>query len=118
MGKNLRKVEWIKMPINLTYDKRVVEMIEKIGMKGLGVYLALINEIYRRKGRCITLSQVKSMKFKGVTQKTILEVIYNFNLFYVNYDKAVYSSIDFLNRTNDDMEKSDCNQIAIKLKSD
>ena len=66
----------------------------------------------------LTLTQIKNMKFPGVTNKTIMEVVNNYGLFTEKYDKVIYSAIDFISKGSYVQIQSDCNRIAIGLKSD
>ena len=65
-----------------------------------------------------TLTQIKNMKFPGVTNKTIMEVVNNYGLFTEKYDKVIYSAIDFISKGSYIQIQSDCNRIAIGLQSD
>ena len=38
------------------------------------------------------------MKFPGVTNKMIMEVVNNYGLFTEKYDKVIYSAIDFISK--------------------
>ena len=58
------------------------------------------------------------MKFPGVTNKTIMEVVNNYGLFTEKYDKVIYSAIDFISKGSYIQIQSDCNRIAIGLQSD
>ena len=58
------------------------------------------------------------MKFPGVTNKTIIEVVNNYGLFTEKYDKVIYSAIDFISKGSYIQIQSDCNRIAIGFKSD
>ena len=42
--------------------------------------------------------KIKNMKFPGVTNKTIMEVVNNYGLFTEKYDKVIYSAIDFISK--------------------
>ena len=66
----------------------------------------------------LTLTQIKNMKFPGVTNKTIMEVVNNYGLFTEKYDKVIYSAIDFISKGSYIQIQSDCNRIAIGLQSD
>ena len=66
----------------------------------------------------LTLTQIKNMKFPGVTNKTIMEVVNNYGLFTEKYDKIIYSAIDFISKGSYIQIQSDCNRIAIGLQSD
>ena len=61
----------------------------------------------------LTLTQIKNMKFPGVTNKTIMEVVNNYGLFTEKYDKVIYSAIDFISKGSYIQIQSDCNRIAI-----
>ena len=63
----------------------------------------------------LTLTQIKNMKFPGVTNKTIMEVVNNYGLFTEKYDKVIYSAIDFISKGSYIQIQSDCNRIAIGL---
>ena len=71
-----------------------------------------------RSTRHLTLTQIKNMKFPGVTNKTIMEVVNNYGLFTEKYDKVIYSAIDFISKGSYIQIQSDCNRIAIGLQSD
>lgn len=118
MQSKKKKVDWIKMPVNLTDDERIGKLMSKLGMKGFGVYVCLINEMYKKQCQHLTLTQIKNMKFPGVTNKTIMEVVNNYGLFTEKYDKVIYSAIDFISKGSYIQIQSDCNRIAIGFKSD
>ena len=118
MQSKKKKVAWIKMPVNLTDDERIGKLMSKMGMKGFGVYVCLINEMYKKQCQHLTLTQIKNMKFPGVTNKTIMEVVNNYGLFTEKYDKVIYSAIDFISKGSYIQIQSDCNRIAIGLQSD
>ena len=61
----------------------------------------------------LTLTQIKNMKFPGVTNKTIMEVVNNYGLFTEKYDKVIYSAIDFISKGSYIQIQSDCNRITI-----
>ena len=102
----------------LTDDERIGVLMSKLGMKGFGVYVCLINEMYKKQCQHLTLTQIKNMKFPGVTNKTIMEVVNNYGLFTEKYDKVIYSAIDFISKGSYIQIQSDCNRIAIGLQSD
>ena len=107
-----------KIPVNLTDDERIGMLMSKLGMKGFGVYVCLINEMYKKQCQHLTLTQIKNMKFPGVTNKTIMEVVNNYGLFTEKYDKVIYSAIDFISKGSYIQIQSDCNRIKIGLQSD
>lgn len=111
MRKNTKNIAWIKMPVTLTDDERIAELVAKKGMAGLGVYNYIICEMYRRKSRCLTMTQLKAMSVKGATQKTVLAVVDEFGLFRKDKMGHVYSAIDYLgfdDEINDDDNPSTC----------
>ena len=114
-NKKQKKLSWIKMPINVIDDERVAELVASRGVTGLGIYLAILCEMYRRNSRCLTLTQVRALKFAGATQKSVMAVVENFNLFYRDNHSHIFSMIDYLNFDDDD--ECDLNQIQIGFES-
>lgn len=108
--KKQKKIAWIKMPVNLMDDERIAELIAQKGVAGLGAYIAIIGEIYRRQCRCLTVTQLKALKFAGATQKTVMAVVDEFGLFRKDKMGHVYSAIDYLgfeDEINDDNNYDD-----------
>lgn len=67
MRKNtLKRIAWIKMPIDLLDYEPVAELFAQKGAVGLGVYLSLIHLIYRREEKRISLAQAINFRIKGV----------------------------------------------------
>lgn len=95
-SKKQKKIAWIKWPVNLTDDERIAELVAQKGMAGLGMYTAIIGEMYRRQCRCITMTQLKALKYTGATKKTVMAVVDGFGLFRKDKMGHVYSAIDFL----------------------
>lgn len=91
-----RTIDWVKLPVNLMDDARVCELLARKGMAGVGVYLALVCEMYRRNGRCLTKTQIRSMKFLNTSNKTVVQVANEFGLFRQDQFGHYYSVIDFL----------------------
>lgn len=94
--KKRKNIDWVKLPVNLMDDARVCELLARKGMAGLGVYLALISEMYRRKGRCLTKTQIRSLKFLNTSNKTVVQVANDFGLFRQDQFGHYFSVIDFL----------------------
>ena len=69
--------------------------------------------MYKKQCQHLTLTQIKNMKFLGVTNKTIMEVVNNYGLFTEKYDKVIYSAIDFISQGSYIQIQSDCNRITI-----
>ena len=108
----------IQWSADLLDDERIAELIAQKGMAGLGVYMCVIGEMYRRPSRCLTLTQIKALKFAGATQKTILSVVNGFGLFGDDKKGHVYSNIDFSCVDGTVGSESDSNQIATVCESD
>ncbi|MGN0309297.1 MAG: Lin1244/Lin1753 domain-containing protein [Bacteroides sp.] len=94
--KKRKNIDWVKLPVNLMDDARVCELLARKGMAGVGVYLALISEMYRRKGRCLTKTQIRSLKFLNTSNKTVVQVANDFGLFRQDQFGHYFSVIDFL----------------------
>lgn len=116
-SKKLKKIAWIKMPVNLMDDERIAELVAQKGVSGLGVYIAIIGEMYRRQCRCLTVTQLKALKFSGATQKTIIAVVDEFSLFRKDKMGHVYSAIDYLGFENEDEIVSNADENAIGFES-
>lgn len=108
-----KKIAWYKMPVNLMDDERIAELIDHKGVTGLGAYVCVICEMYRRQSRCLTMTQVKAIKLAGATQKTIISVVDEFGLFRKDKMGHVYSEIDYLGFNDDDND----NDVAIGSES-
>lgn len=93
---NMKKIAWIKLPVSLTQDERIVKLISEKGVAAFGAYIYLVCEIYQRARRCLLLSQVKEMKIKGTPRPTIMSVLYDYELFKIDDKGHVRSAIDFL----------------------
>lgn len=131
--KPTHRIEWIKMPVNLFDDERIEELMTTKGMAGLGVYMALVIEMFRCQKHCLTLTQVKNRKYNGATKKTINQIINDYDLFTIDAYSHVNSNIDFLSvletrhlqseqiKNASDAQSdahADLNPIAIGLQSD
>lgn len=116
-SKKQKKITWIKMPVNLMDDERIAELTAQRGVAGLGVYIAIICEMYRRQCRCLTVTQLKTLKFAGATQKTVMAVVDEFGLFRKDKMGHVYSSIDYLGFEDEDEIDSDTDMNAIGSES-
>ena len=53
------------------------------------------------------------MKFPGVTNKMIMEVVNDYGLLTEKYDKVIYSAIDFISKGSYIQIQSDCNRTTI-----
>ena len=125
-------VDWFKMPADLLEDPRIEQLIDNEGMKGFGLYIAIICRIYGKRNKSITLKQVLAIKEKGCTKRTLEKVIHDYELFDIDVYDHVTSRIDYLyfydlqstklaTSSEDEearKEESDNNQIGIRLKSD
>ena len=140
--KKRKNIDWVKLPVNFVNDDRVAELIARKGMLGLGVYFRIVLEMYHRRSRCLTVTQLKEFRLKGATKKTVMQVVEEFQLFRKDRYGHVYSMIDFLGfgddyscpeaeDTSSEAEKScpeaekscpdaasDLNPIAIRSESD
>lgn len=126
--KKQKKIDWIKMPVNLMDNERIAELVAQKGVLGLGVYIAIIGEMYRRQCRCLTMTQLKALKFAGATQKTIMAVVDEFGLFRKDKMGHVRSAIDYLGFDDENKYSvaetdaigfdSDSNQNIIEIESD
>ena len=93
------------MPTNLLEDHRIEALVEHEGMKGLGLYLTILCRIYGRKCRHITLAQLKATKEKGISQKAIQRVCFNYGLFDIDEYEHVRSAIKFLDFCDKNFDK-------------
>lgn len=116
-SKKQKKIAWIKMPVNLMDDERIAELVAQKGVSGLGVYIAIIGEMYRRQCRCLTVTQLKALKFSGATQKTIVAVVDEFGLFRKDKMGHIYSTIDYLGFDDGVEPDSDTEENVITLES-
>lgn len=116
-SKKQKKIAWIKWPVNLTDDERIAELIAQKGVAGLGAYTAIIGEMYRRQCRCLTLTQLKALKYVGATQKTVMAVVDEFGLFRKDKMGHVYSTIDYLGFLDEDENDSDADENPIGFES-
>ena len=97
MGKKTsRKIAWIKLPVNLMDDARIAELIEQKWANGLGIYIHVLMELYRRPNRSLTKTQAKHLQVRGASQKTVRQVLEDYGLFITDEHDRVYSAIDFL----------------------
>ena len=125
-------IDWFKMPTNLLEDLRIEQLIDNEGMKGLGLYIAIICRIYGKRCKSITLKQALAIKEKGCTKRTLEKVLYDYELFDIDTYDHVTSRIDYLyshdlsstkpasSSEDEDTRngESDDNQIQIRFKSD
>ena len=125
-------VDWFKMPADLLEDPRIEQLIDNEGMKGFGLYIAVICRMYGKRNKSFTLKQVLTIKEKGCTKRTLEKVINDYELFDIDVYDHVASRIDYLHfgdlkstnptSSSEDEEarkgESDNNQIEIRLKSD
>lgn len=128
-------IDWVKLPVNLVSDDRVAELMARKGMLGLGVYFRIVLEMYHRRSRCLTVIQLKEFRLKGATEKTVMQVVEDFQLFRKDKYGHIYSMIDFLGFGDEDSSvededscseneescpeaESDLNPIAIRFESD
>lgn len=94
--KTSKKIVWIKLPVNLMDDARIAELIEQKWANGLGVYIHILMELYRRPNRSLTKTQAKHIQVRGASQKTVRQVLDDYGLFITDEHDHVYSAIDFL----------------------
>lgn len=96
MERMTKTIDWVKLPVNLMDDARVAELMARKGMAGLGVYLAVVSEMFRRRGRCLTMTQLRALKFVNTSIKTVVQVVEDYGLFRKDCFGHYYSVIDFL----------------------
>lgn len=96
MERMTKTIDWVKLPVNLMDDARVAELMARKGMAGLGVYLAVVSEMFRRRGRCLTMTQLRALKFANTSIKTVVQVVEDYGLFRKDCFGHYYSVIDFL----------------------
>lgn len=113
-----KKVTWYKMPVNLMDDERVAELMAQKGVTGFGVYVCIICEMYRRQSRCLTMTQIKAIKYTGATQKTIQAVVNDFGLFRKDSMGHVYSVIDYLGFSDEVNNNDDDNDHDVAIESE
>lgn len=113
----IKKIAWIKMSVSLLDDERIAEFLAQKGVAGLGTYIFILVEMYRRQSRCLTMTQVKSIKPDGATKKTVMQVVEDFGLFRIDTHGHVYSSIDFLGFDDEDENPSVAETKAVGLES-
>lgn len=94
--KTSKKIVWIKLPVNLMDDARIAELIEQKWANGLGVYIHILMELYRRPNRSLTKTQAKHIQVRGASLKTVRQVLDDYGLFITDEHDHVYSAIDFL----------------------
>lgn len=113
----IKKIAWIKMSVSLLDDERIAELLAQKGVAGLGTYIFILVEMYRRQSRCLTMTQVKSIKPDGATKKTVMQVVEDFGLFRIDTHGHVYSSIDYLGFDDEDETPSVAETKAVGLES-
>lgn len=116
-NKKQKKVAWVKMPVCLLDDERMAELVAQKGMAGLGVYIAIICEMYHRQCQSLTLTQVREMRFKGATPKTVMDILEEYGLFRKDRMGHICSAIDYIGHGEDVDVPSDSNHIAIGLET-
>ena len=94
--KSKKRIVWIKLPVNLMDDARIAELIEQKWANGLGVYISILMELYRRPNRSLTKTQAKHIQVRGASPKTVRQVLDDYGLFITDEHDHVYSAIDFL----------------------
>lgn len=109
-----KKIAWIKMPVTLTDRQRIAELMDQKGVAGLGAYIAIICEMYRRQSRCLTMTQLKGLKFAGATHKTIMDVVDGFGLFRKDMMGHLYSAIDYLEFEDEDEKDAEVDEKTIE----
>ena len=142
-----QRIDWLKLPVHFLNDERIAELIAQKGVAGLGIYITLITQMHSRQSRSLTEAQIKLLRLKGATLKSVMQVVNEFGLFSRNRYGHIFSTLDFLgfdddfsaqplSETMDDEteietenesengaengfdSESDSNQIAIRSQSD
>lgn len=95
-----------KAPADLLEDERVEIFFYKEGVKGLGVYFAIILEMISRNSLSITRTQLSWKKFHGCTRAYVNRVVNDYDLFVDDGFGHISSAIDFL-QLNEDTTRLD-----------
>lgn len=113
-----KQLTWIKWPLQPMADDRVAELISDMGMKGLGIYVCILQEMYKRNSLCMTLKQLKAMKLNGASKLTICDVVKNYGLFTIDDLDHIKSNIAYFDANDDDEEFSKCIPNELQMHSD
>lgn len=109
MNKIKKNLGWFKMSTEIMGDERIAQLVEEEGMRGLGVYMAIIIEMHRRASRSLSRNTILRTKLQGATRRTIVRVLDGYGLFVTDGQGHFRSAISYLWFKNDD------NQIATSL---
>lgn len=87
-------VSWIQLPLDLLSDLRVGKLVAEQGIKGFGIYMSIVLELYRQ-GGVLTIDRVKAIKHAGQSQIALTIVLNNYDLFSIDANHHVRSVIDY-----------------------
>lgn len=95
-------VEWIKLPVFLKESPLIERLIAQEGMRGFGLYFCIILRIYSTKCRYLTIDQCLAIKETACSRYTVRRVVFDFGLFQIDEEGHVFSTIAFLEESDDD----------------
>lgn len=87
--------QYFRLEANVMSDDRIYALLEELGMKGFGIYMALLIELRQRDNYVCAISSLKSLARKWcVSLKTIERVLQGFGLFRFRDAKDACTEID------------------------
>lgn len=95
--KRLKSVAWLQLPTNLFADERMGRLIKTEGAAGLGTYVFILSEIYRRHSHQMTRQDVFDLVQRGFTKLRLTRVLNDYGLFCIDDYSHVTSAIDCCN---------------------
>ncbi|GEM_PF-1184210 len=110
--------QYFPLEANLPDDDRLCQLIEQMGIEGMGIYITLLMELRRRNGYRLSMQSLPRIaRNMHVSLNKVLTVIVDFGLFHLegSFEKGILSS-EYMDRVMMPLDRKRDQKIAASLK--